>query len=254
MHQEQEQLIERKKEEEEEISEKVSDEEGVIKYLSTPTSILKNYTPKLKIMTEESPIMFDPSVFTSDEHLRKLFWWSSLSICIPKTFNDLLLKLEKQEITEREVNNVLKHFIFPSARRWVKLSKYWREIKPRIKPYEAKAEYKEYIFKGIQEQLPKLPETISHILIEEYSFMREHSSLLLKGNQTIRYFTKFLPLTIDATNALKDKKEKIFSRIRGPRWVVALLLEANAVRSATSDPLWSNIFAGAGFVLVFFDP
>lgn len=182
------------------------------------------------------PSMVDPSIFTSDKHLTFLIKYHSTEtflsrIYIPYTF----VRLVKEE-GDNETLETLRYFVFPMQKYRVKLSKDWQKLKHEILKmpfYEAKTEYEQEILPILEEQFESYPPFVKDILIEEYSFMREHSSLLLKGKQAIRYFQKILPVTIDATNRLVDKKQKLFHETRGLRWTIAFLL---AIRDLPNLP------------------
>lgn len=197
--------------------------------------------------------MIDPSIFTSDIHVTILARSSYSPIFVSSTLAYLLEELRNGEVEEREVVKVLRYFVFPPwVRNKITLSRHWHELKQRIVPYEARKEHQAHAMTKLEDRFPRLPQTVLRILAEEYSFMVKGSSLLLKSKQPLNYMRAILLAMLDASNKLKDRKEEIFNQIRGPRWIVAVLLEAGAIK--IEDPILASVLASGGFILVFFDP
>lgn len=199
------------------------------------------------------PLMLDPSIFTSDKHLKELLdsKGHDFTLFIP----DTLMRLLKAENDVREVLDVIRYFVHPLQINRIKISENWRYIIKVVKPYEAKKQYVNEISSIIEKELPMLSQRAIQILIEEYSFMREHSSLLLKGKQSIQYLKRLTSYTIDATNRFIEKKQIAFDSYKGVRWVIAVIIEIGALGNITTgNVFWAALLGTSGVVLLFFDP
>jgi hypothetical protein len=201
------------------------------------------------------PLMVDPSVLLSTELLSKL----------RKAEYTLFLSEELYKILEerdkKKILYIMRHFCWAQYRIETKIDfeSVFRfiEEKAKIEHYHAKTEFEE----EIESRLEKihLPAEVQRILVDEYSFLRERSSLLLRYRRTVNYFRRAgLPI-IDMTNLLKDKKEEIFHKIRGLRWLVALVLllpseELPQVLGPNFiDPMFYLLLKGTTFILVVMD-
>ena len=121
-----------------------------------------------------STIMVDPSVVTSDLHLRRLFNLKQ-RLFIPAT---LVLAVEKQK-----VNEILKYFVWPNQP--TKLSPEYFRFAEKAEIYKYKKENVEDI---IQQPVNlRLPEYVKQILLEEYSFLKETLNITtqIQKNDTI---------------------------------------------------------------------
>jgi hypothetical protein len=192
-----------------------------------------------------STIMIDPSVLTSAIHIQKLFDIKQ-KLFVPATLT--------RAIEDEKIEEVLRYFVWPYFR-LPKFSPEYFELTEKIRPssYKHREENVKEIIPLIERA--NLPEHVRLILLEEYSFLKEHSALLLRFRRTVQHFRIAGVATLDAANKLKDKKEKIFEQIRGPRWIVAVLLGLGGVDEClTGDPLLGTILAVSGFILTVFDP
>jgi hypothetical protein len=192
-----------------------------------------------------STIMIDPSVLTSAVHIQKLFDIKQ-KLFVPATLT--------KAIEDEKIEEVLRYFVWPYFP-LPKFSPEYFELAEKIRPssYKHREENVKEIIPLIERA--NLPEYIRLILLEEYSFLKEHSALLLRFRRTVQHFRIAGVATLDAANKLKDKKEEIFEQIRGPRWIVAVLLGLGGVGEYVSgDPLLGTILAVSGFILTVFDP
>jgi hypothetical protein len=195
--------------------------------------------------------MMDPSVLTSEAYvdaLRQLY--PERRIFVPAT----LIKA----IGNNVVDEVLRYFIWPTTRYYRLTPSYLEKIlelqrREYFLRYEYEEEYVREII-GLLERLvlPRYVERyVKDILLEEYSFLKRYSALLLRFKRTIHYFKELGISTLDVTNKVKDQKENIFRIARGLRWIVAVLLSTSEFRILTHEPLWRLIEAS---ILVVFDP
>lgn len=198
--------------------------------------------------------MIDPSVFTSDRHMLALRKARKAldPIYIPNTFMGILERLGRKEISEREVVELLNYFANPFPQPYLRLSQYWSTVFSfNVKSFKVTRDGKQ-IDQSLRKRNRRLPTEAIQILVEEYSFMRQHSALLMRGKHSIRYLEKLVHGSINATNSLKDKKHDAFQKIRGPVWFVALLVASSAF--LTNNPVSKAISVGGGVLIVYFDP
>jgi hypothetical protein len=189
-----------------------------------------------------SVAIIDPSVVTSSSHIRKLHN-AEQRLFIPAA----LVKT----IKEQKVDEILRYFVWWDWQ--AKLSPEFFELMEKAETYK----YKEENVRDIFPELEKidLPDYVKQILLDEYSFLKENSALLLRFRRTIQHFRNSGISTLDVMNKIKDEKERVFERIRGPRWIIAILLDSGAlVEYLKQDPLWGTILAVSGIVLTVFDP
>jgi hypothetical protein len=203
------------------------------------------------------PLMVDPSVLLSTELLSKL----------RKAGYKLFLSAELFKILEernkKKILDIMSYFCWAQYRIETKIDfeSVFRfiEEKANIELYHAKTDFE----KEIKPRLEKihLPAEVQRILVDEYSFLRERSSLLLRYRRTLNYFKRAgLPI-IDMANLLKDKKEEIFHRIRGLKWFVALILFLPSdekllelfLRTGSIDPIFHLLVKGTTFILLVMD-
>ncbi len=189
-------------------------------------------------------IMVDPSVLTSNEHVYALPILSrERRMFVPATL--------VAAIKDNVVDKVLSYFAWPTIYyRIFKLSPEYLEIIMRLERYHYKREDVEEIIYPLEKLA--LPRYVRDILLEEYSFLKRDSALLLRFRRTIQYFKKLGVSTLDVTNKLKDHKENIFRRVRGLRWIVAILLSSGVLKNLAQEPFLGII--GVSFILIVFDP
>ena len=178
---------------------------------------------------------------TSNIHLWKLLDLSvDQNLFIPAT----LYRAYK----EQKIHKILPYFVW--APRHANLSSVFPRLIEKTQIYE----YKEENVKEILPQIDRirLPSYAKTILLEEYSFLKEKSALLLRFRKVLQYFRNMSIPFLDVTNKLKDEKERIFHKMRGLRWVTAFLLECAA--PFTTDPLLSKVLTTTKVILLVLDP
>jgi hypothetical protein len=215
--------------------------------------------PDLELVERERffPLMVDPSVLLSTEHLSKLRK-SEYTFFLSEELYNILVERDKKII-----RYVLRHFCWPQYKKEIKVDfeSVFRFIEEmaKIELYHANIKLKE----EIEPKLEKihLPAEVQRILVDEYSFLRERSSLLLRYKRTVNYFKRIGMPIIDMANLLKDKKEEIFHRIRGLKWLVALILFLPSdeklleilVQKGGIDPIFHLLVKGTTFILLVMD-
>jgi hypothetical protein len=128
----------------------------------------------------------------------------------------------------------------------------WSELRPYLEPYSFKREYVEDIWDYYEAS--RLPSEVKRIILDEYSFLKQQSAILLYTTRTARYLHRWGITLLDATNKVYDKKRSLFERIRGARWIIGTLLASAGTKQASGDPLLDTIAAIGGVVLVLWDP
>jgi hypothetical protein len=189
-----------------------------------------------------STLIIDPSVVTSDIHVRNLLELSDeKKLFVPATLYEVIEE-------EKKAEDILRYFVWYPWK--AKLSAESLKLIKRAEIYK----YKEENIRDISPELDRLnvPFYVRQILLEEYSFLKENSTLLLRFQKTLQYFRNMGILTLNLMNKLRDEKEQVFNQIRGPRWVAAILLECSAFFE--QDPFLRIIREISGFIFVIFDP
>jgi hypothetical protein len=204
--------------------------------------------------------MVDPSVLLSTELLSKLRKAGYKLFLSEELFKIL------EERNKKKILAIMSYFCWAQYRietieTKIDIESVFRfiEEKANIELYHAKTDFE----KEIKPRLEKihLPAEVQRILVDEYSFLRERSSLLLRYRRTLNYFKRAgLPI-IDMANLLKDKKEEIFHRIRGLKWFVALIvflpsdekLLESFLRTGSIDPIFHLLVKGTTFILLVMD-
>jgi len=90
--------------------------------------------------------------------------------------------------------------------------------------------------------------------LDEYSFLREHSSMLMPTTRFARRLHQWGIVLLDGTNKFYDRKHSLFERIRGPRWIVGVLLSGSGVAALSSYPIVGTAVGAAGVILILVDP
>jgi len=187
------------------------------------------------------PSILDASVFTSFPHCDVLLRAGEKFFVSATLYTMLYEKYDRETIY-----NTLRYFVGHPLEDlpWEKL-----ELQPYLKPYRFKEKYVEEIYPYYKKSL--LPSEVKDIILDEYSFLKEHSSILMATKRFARHLHRWGIVLVDATNKRYDRKHRLFKKIRGARWLAAVLLSA-AARAA--HPLLSPILATIGTVLIVFDP
>jgi hypothetical protein len=183
-------------------------------------------------------MMADGSVFSSQEHINALVE-SGEKYRVSATLFRILFEESK--------NN----------RRSALSSLGWRDLplEPSerlnkiLVPYEHKIEY-------VSPLLDKIPESqretqTTSVLLDQYSFLKEHSSLLLRTRRTLRLLRGWGVVTLDLSNRAYDLKHHALQKLRGPRWLLALAVAGAGISQLTADPLLAGVsFLGGAFIVV----
>ncbi len=144
--------------------------------------------------------------------------------------------------------DVLKYFYWRRLKRFEIDFEVVYQFTKIAKPYESLPEHRKQIEPYLKVSLP--PE-VRNILIEELSFLMGKSSLLLRFRRTLHYFKRMGIIIVDLSSTLIEEKEKIFKRIRGLRWFIAVSLGVSDLLPL--NPMSSILMRGIGIVLVVFD-
>jgi hypothetical protein len=199
------------------------------------------------------PLMVDASVFLSADHLQKLIE-AKYELYISHRLYEILKTSD-----EKHISFILEFFYWPWQKRLIKLDikTIYRFLNfANLKTYTAPPEDREEMMRYLKPNVikVKLPLEIQEILADELSFLRRKSSLLLRFRRTLDYFKRAGIIMIDLANTAKDKKEEIFNKIRGPRWLIALSPAGLSMTNLGSlDPIFPLLISGALFVLVVMD-
>ncbi len=197
--------------------------------------------------THVKKLMVDASIFTSELHSITLTRWGE----IPSISRTLAKVLESNKLQFQM--RVLSQFTWrrtePStaARRLARICEVYE---PKPWALEFAKEYLQFRHES------NLLREVREILLEELAFLRENSSLLMKGRGTIRLLRQGGAAVVEASNRLRDRKIEVLDRIRGPRWMLGIFvsLTSAGVGVATANPLLSAIGGVGGIAVAVIDP
>lgn len=182
------------------------------------------------------PTILDASVLSSFRHCEVLLQ-AHEKFFVSATLYAMLY----EEYDRRKVFDTLRYFV-------------WRPLEylPYLEPYAFKKEYIEEIYPYYEKSL--LPSGVKHIILDEYYFLKEHSSILMSTKRFARHLHRWGIVLVDATNKIYDRKHRLFKKIRGPRWLGGILLSAAGVARLSTMPVLGLILGAGGIILILFDP
>lgn len=195
-------------------------------------------------MSGLEPVIVDASVFASAWHIRTLRNFTG-DLFVSEVMYNLLYK-------EKDYDGFVQTLRYFSSR-WPDYPlEELSNFRKRLRPYERKTEY----VSEIEDYLRwvYVPDPVKLTILDEYSFLREHSSLLFRTKRIAYYLKKCSIPFLDASNKFVDDKEKVFHSIRGPRWLLGILIEITSMTQYSQNPSLS--FAGVigGMVFAGIDP
>ena len=191
------------------------------------------------------PIMIDASVFTSEKHCQALLGTKE-QFQVSRTLYDLMLGEKRFESVSDPLLYTLDRFS------WKRLEYIPTEImnlRTRIEPYKYKEKYVKEIYPSYEKSI--LPWEVKDIILDEFSFLKEHSSILMSTKKFVRQLHRWGIVLIDASNKVFDQKKDLFERIRGVRWLMGLATSAtSATQLAEGHVIGSAISVGATFIIL----
>jgi len=202
--------------------------------------------PKIITVTtisENEKCILDASIFTSYHHCDKILRMRE-KFFVSETLYDILFEDKYKHNKEY----VVKYF-GPRGVRGLPNIKY--DLKSMLVKYTYKKEYVEDIMTNIKEF--KVPEEVKNIILDQYSFLKEHSISLMSTRKFAKLLYKLGIPIVDALNKGVDWKRKKLEPIRGLRWIIGLLIAfGTAVASPATALATSASYGGIGVAL--FDP
>jgi hypothetical protein len=190
------------------------------------------------------PSILDASVFTSLSHCEVLLE-ARKKFFISEALYTILYK----EYDREKVFNTLSRFVWQPLK-YLPLEKI--NLQPYLIPYKFKKEYTEEIYPHYQES--RLPVEVKQIILDEYSFLKEHSSIFMSTKRFSKYLHQWGVIFMDATNKFYDGKHSFFKKMRGVRWIMGFLLQAAGIARFAEDPRIGTILQASGAVLILLDP
>jgi hypothetical protein len=147
-------------------------------------------------------------------------------IILNKKTNDFLhlmmaLEPENYEYWESRPNNLK----FP-----------WEEFPwgNRVRKYEFKMSgIEETILTSFKNSI--LSEPAKLLTLEQYGFLKENSSVFMRGSAFSRRLHKWGIRVLDSTNKVYDAKGKFFKKYRGAKWIIGVLIGFAAAGTAFSS-------------------
>lgn len=190
------------------------------------------------------PVILDASVFTSFSHCETLLR-AGENFFVSSTLYQMLY----EEYDLQMLHNTLRHFAWRPPK-YLPAAKLYLQI--YMEPYSFKREHVEELYPYLEEIL--LPPEVNQIILDEYSFLKEHSSILMSTKRFAKHLHRCGIVLIDAVNKSYDQKHRFFAKIRGPRWLLGVLLQVAGLATLSQNPLIGSILAGGGTALIVTDP
>lgn len=154
-----------------------------------------------------------------------------------------LYNLLYEEYDMRKVFDTLCHF---AQHRLKYLPHEKFDVQPLLEPYKFKKEYVEEIYPYYEKS--SLPLEVKEIILDEYSFLKEHSSVLMATKRFAGHLYKWGIIILDASNQFYIWKHSKFEKIRGPKWILGVLLAITGM-ATEGDKL-----TGGGVIVALLDP
>jgi len=209
-----------------------------------------------KVVPSEESYMLDPTVFTSREHVDVVID-SNRIFYLPSAFYDVIFRRWER------FGAVMNDFFWPSGAALVESplpKSYLERLNRRLKAYDLNRNIISG-FEGAFGRLDVTPET-KKILLEELSFLKEHSRLLLASRRTFTYLRGAGVTVVDLARGVnrslyrvQQEKEAIFEKTKGTRWLVGILVQFPALAEyLKNDPALAYIISSIGWGLAIFDP
>jgi len=193
-------------------------------------------------------LMVDPSILTSDKHVEAIIEYSD-RVLVPATLSELISQsMDRRNSNIDELFETVRFFTWPWTR--PDLARKISLLRERMTPYRAKEEYVREILPAVEKT--RLPGRVKGILKEEYSFMRESSALLMRFRKTAEQLRKWGVPTLDTGKKFIEIKQDVLGKLKGPRWIIGLLMEGAAI--FPEDPSWRPILGFSGMILLILDP
>ena len=188
-----------------------------------------------------TPIMVDGSIFSSEDHLEKIVA-SGDRFNVSSTLFQLLFEDSAYERRE----------IFSSFG-WADLPPTLPEtLRETLIPYAHKIEYVSLLLDKVSET--NLNPQLTSILLDEYSFLKENSSLLLRTRRTLRYLRDLGVTILDLSNRAYNVKHKALQKLEGPRWLLAMAVAGSGISQITSNPTLAGVSLLGGVFITVMDP
>lgn len=193
---------------------------------------------------ELSPSILDASVFSSYHHCETLLS-ARKQFFVSETLYTILYKEYKRE----KVFDILRYFVW---RPLEYLPMENLDLQPYLKRYRFNEKYIEEVYPYYKKSL--LPQEVKKIILDEYSFLKEHSSILMASKRIARHLHKWGIILVDATNKFYDRKQSFFHNIRGVRWLIGFSLAATGIARFAQDSVAGTIVQAGGAAILLLDP
>jgi len=132
------------------------------------------------------------------------------------------------------------------------LPSYPRQLAEMLIPYKYKPANVSLFLEKMSAEERDSPRNI--ILLDEYSFLKEHSSLLLRTRRTLRLLREWGASVLDLSNRAFDVKHKALQKLRGPRWFLATMVSASGAAMFPGNPVVGSITFLGGVLIAVTDP
>jgi hypothetical protein len=187
----------------------------------------------------EMECILDASVFSSHKHCNAILKMGDKCYISDALFRILF---EDKDIYVR--GEILKHF----GRRGITQYPHIKyDLRTLLVRYEYKKKYVEDIL-PLVERLHVHPE-IKHIILDQYSFLKEHSIILMATKKFAFILHKCGIPTLDAMNKFCAWKKDKFKHFEGVKWFLGFLSKIGTIGLAVTQDIPSAIMAAIGETL-----
>ncbi len=191
--------------------------------------------------------MLDGSVFTNADLLQNLIS-SKRTFHVSATLYSLLYERYDFETVHQTLN------YFRRPEEWnagLPAEKLLPDLRALLRPYQVRSELIDDVFR--QSELSALPVNVKRIILEEWSFMKEHSSLLLIFDRAVSTLHQWGVVVLDATNQVANLKTQLLQPLHGIKVLLGIAVAIAALRKTEKGNV-AAATAWGGVALALFDP
>jgi len=195
------------------------------------------------------PMMLDASVLTDEEYCQAIIKSPKPKFYISSTLYEFLC----EKYWRNEVYTILNRFR-PWQERGMPLPapKLLDEFRAKLKPYHYKNELIKDIYDSYRRSV--LPEKVKQIILDEWSFLKEESSILMRTSYFRYILHRWGIVIIDASNKVFDLKLRFVYPYRGLKWLLGIAIAISSLSQIRNKPKLAIIGAVGGVALALLDP
>ncbi len=194
------------------------------------------------------PAMLDAGVLTRRVLCEAVSASKRNEFYLSQALYDLMYKRSDQE----DIYKVLNHFRSPST--WGKplpAEKFRDQFVHKLRPYPYKKEFVQDVYSAYLES--PLPDTVKNIVLDEWSFLKDKSSIIMAAKHFAGYLYSWGVPLFDAANQFVDAKHALLNPVRGMKFFLGLAIAMSGY-IVSNDPRVKKWITTGGVALALFDP